>query len=130
MKKNLDLRGVWLGIGVGLVTILALTALSAWLVSTEHLPAEQAHIAAAGILAAGSLIGSLCCSRGEGRWLRCGAVALGLCLGLMGLNLTFFDGSLSGLLPGVLVVAGGAGAAALTKGEKRPGGRRRKYRPR
>lgn len=130
MKKNLDLRGVGLGIGVGLVGMLALTGGFAWLVSNEIVGREQLYLAAAGILLIGSLLGALCCGRGEGRWIRCAIMALGLALGLLALNLTFFDGSLAGLIPGVPVVAAGAAVGALATGSKKGRTKYRKYRHR
>lgn len=132
MKKNFDFpirdgRRVLLGVGVGLVVMLATAGGIAWLVYRGMLGREHLSIASAVILVLGSLLGALSTGRGEGRLVRCFVVGVGIVLALLLMNLLLFDGNLRGLLPGLLVIAGGAGAAALLGGGS-SSRRHRKYR--
>lgn len=120
-------KRVAFGVGVGMLTILAVTGGFAWLIGKELLDREQMGLCAAAVLILGTLMGTLSVGRGEGSGARCAGVGVGLALMLLFLDLLFFDGGLKGLAPGALVIAGTCGAVVLL-GIGNRGGRRVKYR--
>lgn len=122
------------GLAIGLLAIMVMTGSFAWFVDREMMGREHMSLASAVVLALSGLLGGLCCGRGEGRLGRCVIVGAGLILMLLLLNLLLFDGHLSGLLPGSLVIFGSVAASMLIGGQKRSRSRRsysyKKYRNR
>lgn len=125
--SNGSWKAVAFGIGVGLVTMLVLAGAFAWMIQREIIGAAHMGLAAVAVLMLGGFLGAVCSGRGEGRFVRSGAVAAGLIMVLLLINLAVYDGSLGGLLPGAAAVIGSAGAAALVLGGG-SGNRRGKHR--
>lgn len=128
-------KGQWkrvvLGIGVGFLTMLVMTAASAWLIENEVIGRAHMGLLSVTALVLGGFLGAMCSGRGEGRFIRSASVAAGLIMVLLLVNLALFGGSWAGVLPGAAAVLGSAAAAALIRGEKRGRGhgkiRYRKY---
>lgn len=127
--KNGWLKRAGFAAAAGFLALLAAAGGLAWLILRGSIGEEHLGLASAAALIAGGLTAGLSAGGGEGRLVRCGAAAGGLVLVLLALNLLLFDGSLFGLLPGVLIIAGSVGAGGLLGGGGSRGGRR-KYRRR
>lgn len=124
-------RGLFAGI-IGILTLLSMTGVFAWLMLTEMIDTAHMDLCAAGILISASGVGALVCGRGEGSVPRViiAETALILTLGL--LNLLLYDGILEGLIPCGLLVCAAALAVVLTtlgKQKRTSGKYRRKNSP-
>lgn len=111
---------------VGVLTVLAVSAFFAWLISREILGFAYLDYAAAGALLSGGFLGGLTCGRGEGRWIRAGMAVGWMILILLAVNQIGFEGSLPGLIPCIVLVLGSVAAAVLAMGDKK-GRKRRSY---
>lgn len=98
---------------VGIVVILAMAGMFAWLIRNETLDVCHMDLMAAGVLIAGSGAAAMCSGRGEGSLKRMASSELGVILFLGLLNLLLFDGQISGLIPCVILIFGTAGAVFL-----------------
>ncbi len=115
-----------LGLGVGLLVMLTLTALAAWSMERAWIDLGWMGYLAAGILLTASFVGALTAGASQGRFWNAGVFALGMWGTLLLMHITLFEGDLSGIWAGVAAVLGGSGAAMLTgwKGGRRRGKRR------
>ena len=123
-KLRVRWRAVLLGLGMGLVTMAALTALGAGLMVRGIVGPEWMDYWSAGILVASALVGGLAARLG-GSVLDSGLAAIGELVVLMGLNAALSGGKMEGLGVTALALAGGSGAATLL-GVNRGRGRRRR----
>ena len=119
-------RGVLLGLGVGLVTMAALTALGAWLMVHSISGPEWMDHWAAGVLVTAALVGGLAARMG-GSPLDSALAAFGLLVVLVGLNMVLNGGEMEGFGVTCLALAGGSGAAMLLS-VNRGSNRRRRHR--
>ena len=109
---NVRWQGVLLGLGVGLVTMAALTALGAWLMVRSITGPEWMDYWAAGVLVTAALVGGLAARMG-GSLLDSALAAFGLLVVLVGLNMVLNGGEMEGFGVTCLALAGGSGAAML-----------------
>lgn len=119
-------RAVLLGLGIGLVTMAALTALGAGLMVRGLVGPEWMGYWAALILLASALLGGLTARLG-GTAADSAVAAAGELVVLMGLNGVLCGGQMEGLVVTALALAGGSGAAMLL-GLNRGRGRKRRRR--
>lgn len=122
-------RRVVIGTGVSTVMMLALSGCFAGLISGELVELSWVNYAAVLILIVASFLGAaaaLGLSGGIGDGMMAGA---GFLLVLFAINAVLFECELGGLLPALLAVAGGCGAAVLLLGGqgRKPRRHRRKY---
>ena len=119
-------RAALLGLGIGLVTMAALTALGAGLMVRGLVGPEWMGYWAALILLASALLGGLTARLG-GTAADSAVAAAGELVALMGLNGVLCGGQMEGLVVTALALAGGSGAAMLL-GLNRGRGRKRRRR--
>lgn len=103
---------------MGLITILTMTGLFAWMILCQIVDVEHMDLMAAGTLILGSGAAAVICGKGEGRigGIVVGETGIVLVLGLM--NLLLFEGGLTGFIPCVLLISGTAMAVVLMGGRK------------
>lgn len=127
----LDWKRIGLSLGVGVIMMLAMTGLAAWLMDGELVARAWGRYLAALILVSSSLIGALTARGRDNPWIGPAAVGAGLWLILLAINAICYGGDLSGALPTALAILGGCGAGALLgRGTRRRSHPRRKYRHR
>ena len=119
-------RAALLGLGIGLVTMAALTALGAALLVRGIVAMEWMGYWAALILVVSALVGGLTARLG-GTAADSAVAAVGELVVLMGLNGVLSGGQMEGLAATALALAGGSGAAMLL-GLNRGRGRKRRRR--
>ena len=128
--KNIAERPDWkrigLGISVGMVSVIAITGLGAWLMERELVGLEWSNYLAALALLVSSFAGAKMTGAGRGRWLNPVLVGAGLWGVLALIHLGCYEEALVGAGPVALAILGGTGAAVLLGG----GGRHRKSRGR
>lgn len=120
-----------MGIGIGMLTLLTLTALFAWLIGQEIIMLDWMNYLAALILIAASFIGGMIGKSGTDRGT--GALIAGavIWLLLLGVNAAVYDCNAGGAPETALIILGGSGTAVLTgnkrsrRGIRRHGNRRR-----
>ena len=115
---GMDIKRAMFASVLGLLMLLCLTGLFAWMIQNEILDISRMDLAAAGILIAASGMTALAAGRGEGRIRRTAMAEGGLVLILGVVNLLLFDGDLGGMIPCVLLIAGTAAAALLATAGK------------
>lgn len=120
---NLHWRKLLLGVTVGMIAVLAATGAGAWLLNAGTVVMPCGRYLAAASLMAGTALGCAAGGGGEGRLVRCMAIAAGMWLSLLILNLTLYDSRLAGVMAGSCLIYGTAVACALIGGKKE--GRRR-----
>ena len=133
--KNIAERPDWkrigLGTGVGVVGVISITGLGAWLMERELIGLEWVDYLAALALLASSFAGAKMTGAGRGRWLNPVLAGAGLWVVLAMIHLGCYEGMLAGAGPVALVILGGVGAAVLLGGGNRiRKSGRRKYRNR
>ena len=103
---------------MGLITILTMTGLFAWMILCQIVDVEHMDLMAAGTLILGSGAAAVICGRGEGTrgCIVVGETGIVLVLGLI--NLLLFEGMLTGFIPCVLLISGTAVAVVLMGGRK------------
>ena len=119
-------RSALLGLGIGMVTMAALTALGAGLMVRGLVGPEWMGYWAALILVTSALVGGLAARLG-GTAADSAVAAVGELVVLMGLNGVLSGGQMEGLVVTALALAGGSGAAMLL-GLNRGRGRKRRRR--
>ena len=119
-------RSALLGLGIGMVTMVALTALGAGLMVRGIVSMEWMSYWAAGILVISSLVGGVAARLG-GSAADSAVAAAGELVVLLGLNGVLCGGQMEGLAVTALALAGGSGAAMLL-GVNRGRGRKRRHR--
>ena len=125
-----NIKGAMLAAAGGMLVILAMTGIFSWMILKQILDLAHIDLMAAAVLITGSGTAAYSCGRGEGRIKRILGAELGIVISLAVLNLALFDGEISGLLPGVFLISGTAGAVMLTRlgkhsGQNRNIGRRK-----
>ena len=125
-KVGIRWRSALLGLGIGIVTMVALTALGAALMVRGLVGQEWVDYWAALILLASALVGGLAARLG-GTAADSAVAAVGELVVLMGLNGVLCGGQMEGLAVTALALAGGSGAAMLL-GLNRGRGRKRRRR--
>ena len=125
-KVGIKWRSALLGLGIGIVTMVALTALGAGLMVRGLVGPEWMGYWAALILLASALVGGLAARLG-GTAADSAVAALGELVVLMALNGVLCGGQMEGLAVTALALAGGSGAAMLL-GLNRGRGRKRRRR--
>lgn len=131
MKENrlrIRWRSAVLGLGIGTVTMTALTALGAALMVRGILDMEWMGYCAAGVLTAAGLTGGFAARLGGGSAVDAGLAAAGELVVLLALNLVLCGGKMEGLPATALILAGGSGAAMLLGLDRRSRSRRRRRR--
>ena len=128
IKWSVSWRSVLLGAAVGMMTVVALTAAAAGLMSKGAVGVEKMGYFAAGILAAAGLLGGLTAMLGGGGPADAALTAVGELVVLMGLNALLCGGRMEGFAVTTLALAGGCGAAVLLGLGKGSGRRRRRRR--
>lgn len=119
-------RAALLGLGIGLVTMTALTALGAGLMVRGLVGPEWMGYWAALVLVTSALVGGLAARLG-GTAADSAVAAVGELVVLMGLNGVLCGGQMEGLAVTALALAGASGAAMLL-GLNRGRGRKRRRR--
>ena len=116
-----EIRRILFAVVVGILVILGMTGLFAWLVLRETIDMIHMDLMTAGILIAGSGSSAMACGRGEGSAGRIVCAECGQVLFLCLVNLAVYDGMFfEGLFPCVLVIGGTAGAVVLARAGKHP----------
>ena len=129
MDRPVRWRGVLLGTGVGLVTMVTACAAGAGLMAKGVADSELLGYWAAGILVCAGLLGGLTALQGGGTILEAMLTAAGELVVLRALNLGLNGGQVEGLAVTILALGGGSGAAALLgQGRGRKRRKRRKNR--
>lgn len=111
----MEIKRILLASGMGLLLILAGTGAFAWLILQRVIDITHLDLMAAAVLIFGSGGTALLSGAGEGSGKRTLLSEGVLVLLLLGLNLVLFDGSLTGVLPCVVLMGGTAGGICLLR---------------
>lgn len=131
IAERQDWKRIGLGISVGMVSVIAITGLGAWLMERELVGLEWSNYLAALALLVSSFAGAKMTGAGRGRWLNPVLVGAGLWAVLAMIHLGCYEGVLAGAAPVALVILGGCGSAVLLGGRNdRHKSRGRRYRNR
>ena len=122
-------NAVLLGTGIGIVTMVISCAGAAALMARGIVETESMGLFAAGILLLSGLAGGMTALLGGGSAWDAALASLGELVVLFGLNAVLSGGQMEGIGVTVLALAGGSGAAVLTR-MGRGDRRRRKHRRR
>ena len=126
-----DWRRIGLGIGVGVITMLAMTGAGAWLLERELVDLEWMNYLAAVILLVSAFAGAKTAGASAEQWMYSALTSLGFWLVLALIHVLGFGGGLKGAGATALAILGGSGAAVLLRrGGKRRSSRSRRYRNR
>lgn len=117
-------KRIGLGVGVGIVGLLTMTGLGAWLLEQEIVGLEWINYLAAVILGLSSFAGAKTAGAAPETWLNVLFAGIGMWLLLALIHFLGFGGQLKGMGATALAVLGGGGAAVLL----RRGGRRNRRR--
>ena len=118
-----------LGTGIGIVTMVISCACAAALMARGVVETGSMGLFAAGILVLSGLAGGMTALLGGGGTGDAALASLGELVVLLGLNTVLCGGQMEGIGVTVLALAGGSGAAVLTRmgrGERRRRKRRRR----
>ncbi len=130
-ENRLDWRSIGLGTAVGLITMLTMSGVGAWLLERELVRMEWINYLAAVILLTASFAGAGAAGASVERWLRPVLTGTGLWLTLVLIHVLVFGGAMEGGAATAMIIMGGSGAAVLLgrggKGRKK---RSRRYRNR
>jgi len=114
-----ETKRILFGIGIGLICVISVCALGAWLLETGILSEAYEDIMAALSLLLAGFISAISVGKGEGQLIRVISSGIGLILLMMLINLIGFGGRLNGLVPSLIVVSGGCVSAMLTGRKKK-----------
>lgn len=116
--RRLDWKRVGLGVAVGFLTMLILTALCAWMLEREMVGLEWVNYLAVLILLLGSFVAAKTVGGSGGRWLHSAVVAAGLWIVMLSVNALLFGSNPGGAGETALAIMGGCGGAALLSGKR------------
>lgn len=124
--KELDWKQIGLGTGVGVIAMLTMTGLGAWLLERELVGLEWTNYLAALNLLVSSFVGGKTAGTSPERWPGPMMTGIGMWAVLLLIHLAGFGGQPEGAGATALAILGGTGASILLGG----GGKRRKVRTR
>lgn len=127
-KIRVRWRSMLLGLGVGIITMSAVTALGAWLMVRGFMGMMWMDWWAVGALVTSGLIGGAAAQLDGGSSTDGVLAGAGELVVLLVLNLILCGGQMEGLAVTALALAGGSGAAVLLGMNRGRGGRRRRRR--
>lgn len=124
-------RGIGLGTGAGMITMLTVTGAGAWLLERQLLGMEWMNYLAAAILLVSAFLAAKTAGASLERWMDALLTGAGMWMLLALIHGLGYDGALTGAGVTALIIAGGTGAAVLlSRGGGRRGSGRRKHRNR
>lgn len=134
MKREtgiLEWKRIGFGTAVGMIVLLSLTGLGAWLLERELVGLEWCDYLAALILLVSSFTAAKASGSSAERWLHPTITGAALWVVLALIHVSVFEGKMEGAGAVALAILGGSGAAILLGGGRRRTGsasRKRRYR--